>query len=392
MALQGTLKDFSLADIFQLIGIQKKTGVLTLKSEQETVMVSFVEGSVVGADSTTRRMEDRLGSVLVKSGKIGEAQLQEALRQQRSSLKRLGTVLVEGKFIDAPALSSALQIQVSQMVYRLFRWTAGEYQFSQEAKLDYDRGYIQPMSAESILMEGARILDEWPMVERALRSFQTVFRQANVAIARTSASPDPKGGADAAGSVTLSEQERAIHVLVDGRRTVQEIVDRSTLGEFETCRILYELIGRQLIEEVRASAPPVKGRAAPAPARDSAGSPILVGIGVLVLVLLAGGGLLVRSLPWIGQASRGHGLAAWLSPFLSEEETERVRTARGRSHAQRVLAALEVYYLLNRSYPKELTDLVTEGLVPPDTLFDAAGQPLPYSSEGGTFKLGADGV
>src|SRR5262245_21850151 len=159
MALQGTLKDFSLADIFQLIGIQKKTGVLTLKSEQETVMVSFVEGSVVGADSTTRRMEDRLGSVLVKTGKLGEPQLQEALRQQRSSLKRLGTVLVEGKFIDPGALSSALQIQVSQMVYRLFRWTAGEYQFSQEAKLDYDRGYIQPMSAESILMEGARILD-----------------------------------------------------------------------------------------------------------------------------------------------------------------------------------------------------------------------------------------
>jgi len=390
MALQGTLKDFSLADIFQLIGIQRKTGVLTLKSEQETVTVSFVDGSVVGADSTTRRMENRLGSVLVKSGKLSEAQLQDALRQQRSSLKRLGTVLVEGRFIDAPALSAALQVQVSQMVYRLFRWAAGEYQFSQEARLEYDREFIQPMSAESILMEGARILDEWPMIERTLRSFQTVFRQANVAIARAApTSPDPKGGEDAAGAVTLNDTERLVHGFVDGRRTVQEIVDRSPLGEFETCRTLYELNGRQLIEEVRAGVAP-RGPAVVA-RREKDGSPLLFGLGVLLLVLLAGGGLLVRSLPWIGHASRARGLSAWLSPFLSDAESAQVATALGRSHTQRVGAALEVYYLLNRGYPTELADLVTEGLVPVGTLVDAAGDPLEYRPIGGTYRLGSEG-
>ena len=80
MALKGTLKDFSLADIFQLIGIQKKTGVLTLKSDKEVVTVSFVEGNVVSADALHRRLEDRIGTVLVKSGRISEGQLQEALQ------------------------------------------------------------------------------------------------------------------------------------------------------------------------------------------------------------------------------------------------------------------------------------------------------------------------
>src|SRR5262245_23044257 len=121
MALRGTLQDFSLADIFQLIGIQKKTGVLTLKSASETVTVSFVEGQVVGADSTSRRLEDRLGSVLAKSGRISEAQLQEALKIQASTLRRLGNILVEQKFIDAKVLSEALAVQISQMIYRLFR-------------------------------------------------------------------------------------------------------------------------------------------------------------------------------------------------------------------------------------------------------------------------------
>ena len=72
MALKGTLKDFSLADIFQLIGIQHKTGVLTLKNDKEVVTVSFVEGNVVSADALHRRLEDRIGTVLVKSGRITE--------------------------------------------------------------------------------------------------------------------------------------------------------------------------------------------------------------------------------------------------------------------------------------------------------------------------------
>ena len=41
MALSGTLKDFALPDIFQLIGMQRKTGLLTLESDRETVSVVF---------------------------------------------------------------------------------------------------------------------------------------------------------------------------------------------------------------------------------------------------------------------------------------------------------------------------------------------------------------
>src|SRR3989442_11884051 len=263
MALKGTLKDFSLADIFQLIGIQKKTGVLTLKNDKEVVTVSFVEGSVVSADAFHRRLEDRLGTVLVKSGRISEAQLQEALRIQKNTLKRMGNILVENRFIDPNALREALQVQISQMVYRLFRWRDGEYDFTQEERVDYDKEHVVPMSAERVLMEGARIPDEWPMIEKGIKSFSAVFRHANVEIA-----PAPGSGAwpledEVARGVTLSEEDRKVHQLVDGKRTVQEIVERCSLSEFDTCRILYELIGRQLLEEVRIPGPKPAATAAP---------------------------------------------------------------------------------------------------------------------------------
>ena len=73
MALEGTIKDFGLADILQLIGIQRKTGVLTLRNEKESVSVQFRDGQVVGADTQLCPLEDRLGAVLVRTGKITEA-------------------------------------------------------------------------------------------------------------------------------------------------------------------------------------------------------------------------------------------------------------------------------------------------------------------------------
>jgi hypothetical protein len=393
VALQGTLKDFSLADIFQLIGIQKKTGVLTLKNDQETVTVAFADGSVVGADSTLRRLEDRLGTVLVKSGRLGEAQLQDALRQQRSTHKRLGTILVEGQFLDAGGLSEALQVQISQMVYRLFRWTSGSYQFNQEAKVDDDRELVSPMSPESILMEGARILDEWPMVEKGIHSLNAVWRHANVEIARSAGAAASADG-EAAGAVTLNDTERLVYGLVDGKRPVQEIADRSVLSEFETCRTLYELISRQLLEEVRVAPARSTGTAsaavpaaAPVRVRTRQGAPILLGFASLLLVLAAGGAFLYRLLPQIPRFVAGEGLVITLEPFLGHADEKRVMTALSRSRLQRVDGAIHVYYLLNRGFPADLSLLVNEGFLGLPALTDTAGQPFSYKVTQDGFSL-----
>jgi len=387
MALKGTLKDFSLADIFQLIGIQKKTGVLTLKNDKEVVTVSFVEGSVVTADALHRRLEDRIGTVLVKSGRMTEAQLQEALRIQKSTLKRMGNILVESRFIDPGALREALQVQISQMLYRLFRWRDGEYDFSQDERVEYDKEHVVPMSAESILMEGARILDEWPMIEKAIRSFATVFRRANVEIARQVREPGAAGEESPAAGVTLNEQEGLIFNLVDGRRSVQEIVERSTLSEFDTCRILFDLIGRHLLEEVKGSgaktAPAVAApdRAAPAT------SPILVGLGYVVLLAALGAALAVRSRTWLRETGDRSGQRILTGALFREPTIDSLRRSVRGSRLQRVDFGLQVYYLLNRGYPENLRYLVTSHLLRPEAITDEGGGEYQYGVVPGGYDL-----
>src|SRR5436305_8431969 len=177
MALEGTLRDFSLADIFQLIGLQRKTGVLTLRGKDDTVTVTFLDGKVVGADSLNRRLENRLGSVLIKTGTLSQDQLGRALEIQKETLQRLGFILTHYGIISADSLKQAIQLQILQIVYRLFRWKDGDYHFSQETTIEYDRDNVVPITAESILMEGARMIDEWPIIEKRIRSYDMVFRK-----------------------------------------------------------------------------------------------------------------------------------------------------------------------------------------------------------------------
>ena len=76
MALEGTFGDFGLADIFQLVGHQKKTGVLTVRGEAgRLVTVSFEKGMVVFADEFQRSETERLGNVLLRTRRLSQEQL-----------------------------------------------------------------------------------------------------------------------------------------------------------------------------------------------------------------------------------------------------------------------------------------------------------------------------
>ena len=105
MALRGTLKDFGIADILQLIGHQQKTGVLAVRNKDQEVRVLFKDGVVQRAESSTRQQRDLLGRMLVRAEVLSEEQINRALEIQKRTLKRLGQILVE---------SGAIGIAVNQ--------------------------------------------------------------------------------------------------------------------------------------------------------------------------------------------------------------------------------------------------------------------------------------
>jgi hypothetical protein len=297
MALEGTLRDFSLADIFQLIGLQRKTGVLTLRGKDDTVTVTFLDGKVVGADSLNRRLENRLGTVLMKTGFLTQDQLNRALDIQKETLQRLGFILTHYGIISQESLREAIQLQIMQIVYRLFRWKDGDYHFSQETTIEYDRDNVVPITAESILMEGARMIDEWPIIEKRIRSYDMVFRKKltdqEIVVSGDADEIDFDGDITRSrrrglsDKIRISQEEKSIYDLVDGTMTVSDIVEVSRLSEFDTNKALYELLTRDLIEEVRGeSAAAVLAQSTPVDEIEVAETPVPLPL-VLFLVLLA---------------------------------------------------------------------------------------------------------
>jgi len=362
MALEGTLKDFSLADIFQLIGLQRKTGVLTLRSKDDTVTVTFLDGKVVGADSLSHRLENRLGNVLIKSGLLTQDQLSHALAIQKETLQRLGFVLTHYGIISADALKQAIQLQILQIVYRLFRWKDGDYHFSQETTIEYDRDNVVPITAESILMEGARMIDEWPIIEKRIRSYDMVFRKKltdqeivvvgaeeadEVDFDETPAARRGKKGASLGDKIRISEDEKAIYDMVDGTMTVGDIVEVSRLAEFDTNKALYELLTRDLIEEVRGQSAAAVVEQAPVDETEVAETPVpLPLVALLAMIAVASLATFVRN-----PVNR---LAPFGRPLSAIGQT---RKAVSLQRIEMIGRAIEKYNVVNGRLPDRLQEL-----------------------------------
>jgi len=391
MALEGTLRDFSLADIFQLIGLQRKTGVLTLRGKDDTVTVTFLDGKVVGADSLNKRLENRLGAVLMKSGTLTQEQLNRALEIQRETLQRLGFILTHYGIISADSLKQAIQLQILQIVYRLFRWKDGDYHFSQETTIEYDRDNVVPITAESILMEGARMIDEWPIIEKRIRSYDMVFRkkltdQEIVVVGADEAdevdfdeTPAARRSKKAAigDKIRISQEEKAIYDIVDGTMTVGDIVEVSRYAEFDTNKSLYELLTRDLIEEVRGqSAAAVLEAGAPVDETEVAVTPVPLPLVALLAIIVVASLATSFSNPLNRFAPFGRPLSA-IGATRKAISLQRIETI-GRG--------IEKYNVINGHLPEKLTDLVPAYVSAP-TLIDPWGTPYTYRQQADRYNV-----
>jgi len=390
MALQGTIKDFGLADILQMIGIQQKSGVLTLDNDDDVVTMKFLEGKIVGADTARRSLEDLLGSVLVSTGRITDAQLQQALRLQKETLQRLGHVLVRGGLISEEDLIDALRVQSMQIIFRLFRWREGKYSFRTVDSLEYDEKHFVPISAETILMEGARMVDEWPIIERRIKSDGMVLRRTEAgkdldlsggSIVDTDIEFDFGFGGDRQAAVaveqkaeklTLAADEREVMNLVDGSRTAEEINERASLGEFDTYRILADLLTRNLIEEVKRQ-PAVISSTKKSKLVDMLTRAALNSfIAMAVLIALA--------------TLNANPLAPWRLQS-GDESVRQLRFYASQVRLEQINKAIQIFYLDAGSFPQSLDKLAMYGYIDAEDLTDPWGRPYAFGTSPGGYQL-----
>ena len=230
MAIEGKLEDVSLADICQLLAMGRKTGCLTVTDRSNFGYIYFEEGRVIYA--TVLNRPDRLGDLLVRNNAISRDDLNAAMAAQAEEPdKRLGQLLVERGSLTQDQVHRFVTVQIEEAVYHLFGWTSGSFHFDPDQKPDEDSSLLVSMNAESLLLEGARRVDEWSMIEKKIPSMDLIF----------SLEKDPTEAGEDEG-IELTEEHRKIIPLLDGERTVEDVVRESGLVEFEVGKAIFGLI------------------------------------------------------------------------------------------------------------------------------------------------------
>ena len=254
MPIRGPLRELGIHDVFQLLDLGRKTGVLTITSalRQNEGTIWFENGAVVAASIHSN--PHRIGELLLHAGKIGEEDLLRAsAMQQDGDSRRMGEILVHIGAVNRRDLEHLVRAQVEEVVFTVLGWSEGWFQFDEGVPAEIPRDATIRIATEALLMEGARRIDEWSRIQSRIAHLGVVPRLA------PPASEEP-------GSLTLTPFEWRVLAACDGVLDARAIARSLGASDFDVARTLFGLASAGVI----VLADPASASAAEAPRQDPA--------------------------------------------------------------------------------------------------------------------------
>ena len=256
MAIEGSLRELSIHDVFQLLDLSRKTGALrvtsVLRDNEGTVL--FDRGRVISA--SIRSSPNPLGAVLVRAGRITERDLERARAIQQQSGKRLGEILLQIGAISARELERQVRLQIETVVFELMSWREGFFSFEERDVGNAQLEAAVHVSTESLLMEGARRIDEWSRIADKVPHLGVIPILAAVNEMHAT-------------QLDLLPNEWEVLAIIDGANDLHGIAAALGRSEFDVAKVVYGLLTTGVVELRGGRGTPVavQATAAPDPAR-----------------------------------------------------------------------------------------------------------------------------
>lgn len=230
MAIEGPLRELGIHDVFQLLDLSRKTGLLRVTSElrHNAGTIFFEDGKIIFAE--IRSNPHPLGALLLRTGKISEADLERArdMQQRQGDERRLGEILVSLGAVTPRELQRQVRFQVEEVVFEVMSWREGYFSFTEGPLTDVPTEAMVSIPTEALLMEGARRIDEWSRIEARIPHLGVVPMLA-----------PPQGGTE--GALDLLPPEWEMLAMIDGTRDVRGIASELGRSEFDVAKTLFGL-------------------------------------------------------------------------------------------------------------------------------------------------------
>lgn len=366
-SLRGNIEDFGMADVFQLIAQQRKTGNLEFVRKGDKIQIQFDHGLVVGAAHVGAFEGSHFADMLLRCGFVTRERFDEFLEESKRTCKSMARIALEREVLSPAELRELEDLITSETLFDLLRWSEGDFDFhAMPVKHDRQRGELIP--TDHILMDGLRMVDEW-------HQFSPVISDDTIVFQKVSAGEEAERG--------LAVDIKKIYRRVDGRLSVRRIIDLTRIGTFEGTRIFADLRKNGLIEPVQVEEERTEKKKWIGVELNREFLPVVsatLGSVAALLVLM------------IGSLIAGHGSV----PEAFSVRKDSLKTAeiqletlllRNAVEAYRYAAPLRGKNQVRNEFPAKLEQLVEQGYVTQDALTGPNGAPYYYVIRGDNFVL-----
>jgi hypothetical protein len=234
MALIGTLKGFGVTDIFQLISQQIKTGILILSTSKETITVAFSDGIIQGISSDKWEFDPRT-EILLKGSFVNEKELKASIDNQKKGQGKWYDYLVSRGKIKENILDKASIIIFRNTMLDVFQWEEGNYRF-EDSDINTENMLACNLPTEGVVLDTLRIIDEYPIIKPKTPP-SDYCPVAIMPLTQESASRHD-----------LNSIDVVIYNLIDGEKTVNDVIYQSLELPFDALSSIVKLIESGIIE------------------------------------------------------------------------------------------------------------------------------------------------
>ena len=244
--LNANLENFELTDIIQLITQQTKCGILSVESSDGSCSWSFNEGLLVDFNCHFPGHSLDLKTILTKNGHL-DAEDFISLQKEHSSgaAHGLEKALVKNDFINLKDLERINLFRLIESFIITIQWTKGSYKFIPTGEVK-SHAFFPPQDTNFLIMEAMRQIDEMALMKESLLPLDGIY-ETTLSLKSDESSAEDISLFQEGLEKQFDKDDYMVYKLFDGKNCLAEVLNHSTLGQFNTCHITLDFIDRGII-------------------------------------------------------------------------------------------------------------------------------------------------
>ncbi len=232
--IRGKIASFRIVEVLQMLGLQRQTGRLAVSRGGESADLYFRDGVIVYAVAAPTGTPPGVEGLIKKICRLEDVGVRHVMHVAEMTQQPIDTVLAREKMTTPRAFADNLKRYTESIVYKVMAWQEGDFFFDRTAPMTFETSL--QLKIDDLLLEGARRADEWTLIEQKIPTFGIIY--------------EPMiGNAEELTTRGMSDIDLKVFSLIDGRRSIQDIIDISCLDDFDVAKSMFILLSVNLIRQ-----------------------------------------------------------------------------------------------------------------------------------------------